>query len=156
LKLDILGIILVALGLGLSATLLIPSTTEVGNFIGSKTAFGIRYVFGIASYLVGITIFASGIWICLGKQINYVKVAKATFAVMLFLTAIHIFFAPTERQVSDLIEPSVMQRYGGFIGGQISYLLVGLIGRFGARILMILPVIGGILVIVDKPLPELP
>ena len=155
LKLDILGIILVALGLGLSATLLIPSTTEVGNFIGSTAAFGIRYVFGIASYLVGITIFASGIWICLGKQINYVKVAKSTFAVMLFLTAIHIFFAPTERQVSDLIEPSVMQRYGGFIGGQISYLLVGLIGRFGARILMILPVIGGILVIVDKPLPEL-
>ena len=155
LKLDILGLILVALGLGLSATLLIPSTTEVGNFIGSTAAFGIRYVFGIASYLVGITIFASGIWICLGKQINYVKVAKATFAVMLFLTAIHIFFAPTERQVSDLIEPSVMQRYGGFIGGQISYLLVGLIGRFGARILMILPVIGGILVIVDKPLPEL-
>jgi len=146
---------LVALGLGLSATLLIPSTTEVGNFIGSTAAFGIRYVFGIASYLVGITIFASGIWICLGKQINYVKVAKSTFAVMLFLTAIHIFFAPTERQVSDLIEPSVMQRYGGFIGGQISYLLVGLIGRFGARILMILPVIGGILVIVDKPLPEL-
>ena len=146
---------MVALGLGLSATLLIPSTTEVGNFIGSTAASGIRYVFGIASYLVGITIFASGIWICLGKQINYIKVAKATFAVMLFLTAIHIFFAPTERQVSDLIEPSVMQRYGGFIGGQISYLLVGLIGRFGARILMILPVIGGILVIVDKPLPEL-
>ena len=112
-------------------------------------------MFGIASYIVGITIFASGIWICLGKQINYIKVAKATFAVMLFLTAIHIFFAPTERQVSDLIDPSVMQRYGGFIGGQISYLLVGLIGRFGARILMILPVIGGILVIVDKPLPEL-
>ena len=155
LKLDILGIILVALGLGLSATLLIPSTTEVGNFIGSTAAFGIRYVFGIASYLVGITIFASGIWICLGKQINYIKVAKATFAVLLFLTAIHIFFAPTERQVSDLVEPSVMQRYGGFIGGQISYLLVGLIGRLGARILMVLPVIGGILVIVDKPLPEL-
>ena len=155
LKLDFFGILLVALGLGLSATLLVPSTTEVGNFIGSTAAFGIRYVFGIASYLVGVTIFASGIWICLGKQINYVKLAKAMFAVILFLTAIHIFFAPQERQVSDLIETAVLQRYGGFIGGQISYLLVGLIGRLGARILMVLPVVGGILVIVDKPLPEL-
>jgi S-DNA-T family DNA segregation ATPase FtsK/SpoIIIE len=153
--LDIFGILLIALGLGLSATLLVPSTTEVGNFIGSTAAFGIRYVFGIASYLVGITIFASGIWICLGKQINYVKLAKAMFAVILFLTAIHIFFAPPERQVSDLVETNVLQRYGGYIGGQISYLLVGLIGRLGSKILMILPVIGGILVIVDKPLPEL-
>jgi S-DNA-T family DNA segregation ATPase FtsK/SpoIIIE len=153
--LDIFGILLIALGLGLSATLLVPSTTEVGNFIGSTAAFGIRYVFGIASYLVGITIFASGIWICLGKQINYVKLAKAMFAVILFLTAIHIFFAPPERQVSDLVETNVLQRYGGYIGGQISYLLVGLIGRLGSKILMILPVIGGILVIVDKPLPEI-
>jgi len=153
--LDFFGILLVALGLGLSATLLVPSSTEVGNFIGSTAAFGIRYVFGIASYLVGITIFASGIWICLGKQINTIKVVKATFAVMLFLTAIHIFFAPPERQVSDLIETKVLQGYGGFIGGQISYLLVGLIGRLGSKILMILPVIGGILVIVDKPLPDL-
>lgn len=155
LKLDIFGIILVALGLGISATLFVPSTTEVGNFIGSTAASGIRFVFGIASYLVGITIFASGIWVCLGKPVSAVKVIKAVFAVILLLTAIHIFFAPPERQISDLTKTDVLQRYGGFIGGQISFLLVGLIGRLGAQILMVLSVIGGILVLVDKPLPEL-
>jgi S-DNA-T family DNA segregation ATPase FtsK/SpoIIIE len=155
LKLDIFGIILIALGLGISVTLFVPSATEVGNVIGSTAAFGIRYVFGIASYLFGPTILASGIWICLGKQINYIRIAKSLVAVILFLTAIHIFFAPQERQISDLVSLNVLQRYGGFVGGQISYLLVGLIGRVGAKILMILPVIGGILVIVDKPLPDL-
>jgi S-DNA-T family DNA segregation ATPase FtsK/SpoIIIE len=155
LKMDIFGLILIGLGLGLSATMLVPSTTEVGNFVGSTAVFGIRFVFGIAGYLVGPTILGSGIWICLGKQINYVRIAKALVAILLFLTAIHIFFAPPERQIGDLVSNDVLQRYGGFIGGQISYMLVGLIGRLGAKILMVLPVIGGVLVLIDKPLPEL-
>lgn len=155
LKLDIFGLILIALGLGISATMLVPSTTQVGNYIGSTAVFGIRYVFGIAGFLVGPTILGSGVWICLGKQVNYIRIAKSTIAILLILTGIHLFFAPPERQISDLVSTSVLQRFGGVIGGQISYMLVSLIGRLGAQILIVLPVLAGILVLVDKPLPEL-
>ncbi len=155
LKLDIFGLILIALGLGISATMLVPSTTQVGNYIGSTAVFGIRYVFGIAGFLVGPTILGSGVWICLGKQVNYIRIVKSTIAILLILTGIHLFFAPPERQISDLISTSVLQRFGGFIGGQISYLMVSLIGRLGAQILIVLPVLAGMLVLVDKPLPEL-
>ncbi|MGE5397919.1 MAG: DNA translocase FtsK 4TM domain-containing protein [Chitinophagales bacterium] len=124
------------------------------GIIGSQVVRAMKILFGPSAFLVPILM---AIW-ALHMFKNHTYWSTRMYGVVAFYLAILVYWS--FHKISPGLDVWESARFGnvmggGYIGAAITTALIKLMGRLGAQLLIILSLLVGFVLIVDKPLPEL-
>ncbi len=145
---DIAGIALVAVGLVLLATLLIPNTGGE-NVFGRATVHGMRLLVGQGVWLFPFVLIVTGAMLALGKSRSWDNAAGLILLFLVSVTWWHLGHVPLAGQFA-LDNVTV---YGGYVGACLSWLLRKAVGTIGGHITLFALTLGGMIYLFDIPFP---
>src|SRR5687768_6352895 len=135
-KLDIVGILLVFLGLGIAVSLFTPQTSGVlsalVNFVTQLAGWGRP---GIPLAVLGV-----GVWLVLRKfgdklpRVEPERLLGLVLAYLALLTTLHFWAAETEPAIFETVAQG---RGGGLLGAVLLWGLFRALGQIGAIVLLV-------------------
>ncbi len=147
---DITGIGLVAVALLLLATLLWPAP-EGENVFGRAVVAGLRLIVGAGAWGFPFVLLLCGGMLAVGRNRSLDNVGGATLLFLVFVAWWHLGHVPPAGQFAR----DNLLAYGGYVGAGISFVLRKLAGPVGAHILLTALATGGLIWLIDVPLPFL-
>ena len=135
-KLDIAGIALVFLGLGLGASLFTPRTSG----LLAALVDGVTYLAGWGRPAIPLAIIALGVWLVLRKfgdklpRLEPERLLGFLLAYLALLTALHFWAAPNEAQIFETVAAG---RGGGVVGALLLAVMLRTVGDVGAAVLLV-------------------
>jgi S-DNA-T family DNA segregation ATPase FtsK/SpoIIIE len=149
---DISGIVLVALGLILLATLIWPPAEAVDeNVFGSAVVRGLRLIVGAGAWAFPAVLVVTGALLAVGKSKSWDNIGGIVGAYLVFLAWWHLGHVPRAGQFA----PDNLLGYGGYVGAALSYGLRTAVGTIGGNIVLAALAVIAFLWITDIPLPAL-
>ncbi|MBC7805341.1 MAG: DUF87 domain-containing protein [Akkermansiaceae bacterium] len=145
---DIAGIALVAIGLVLLATLLMPMSNGE-NVFGRATIHGMRLMVGQGVWLFPFLVTITGAMLALGKSRSWDNAAGLLMLFLVFVTWWHLGHVPIAGQFAA----EHLLNYGGYVGAGLSWVIRVAVGTIGGHITLCALTVGGLIYLFDVPLP---
>lgn len=117
---DILGVLLIVLGIALFAMVCLPGDAIVAGVVGT----GLKLILGLGCYILPIVFVLIGVTFLLRFERNHVPARAALGMFCLFVALVGIFgcAAPVEQCTADqLFTSAFLNAYGGYVGNGIAY-----------------------------------
>lgn len=147
---DIAGIVLVAVGLVLFATLVIPSGGGE-NVFGRATVHGMRLLVGQGVWLFPFVLVITGAMLALGKSRSWDNAAGLFLLFFVAITWWHLGHVPMGGQFAL----DNVAAYGGYAGAALSWLIRKAVGTVGGHISLFALAVCGTVYLFDIPFPVL-
>jgi S-DNA-T family DNA segregation ATPase FtsK/SpoIIIE len=147
-KLDLVGLLLIALGMVTALNWLTPGEGALGGLWLSV----LRRLFGLGAYAIPFLLLGSGLWLLLrdlGERIPRPKGEQIAGAGLLFFTSLMAL------QAFDGAAELVLGRGGGWLGENLLALMVGAFGGPGTAVALLTCVLVGLTLTVGISIPEL-
>lgn len=145
---DIAGIALVAIGLVILATLMMPMASGE-NVFGRATVRGMRLMVGQGVWLFPFLLTITGAMLALGKSRSWDNAAGLLTLFLVFVTWWHLGHVPIAGQFAT----EHLLNYGGYIGAGLSWILRVAVGTIGGHITLCALTVGGLIYLFDVPFP---
>ncbi len=145
---DIAGIALVATGLVLLATLMMPMASGE-NVFGRATIHGMRLMVGQGVWLFPFLLTITGAMLALGKSRSWDNAAGLLMLFLVFVSWWHLGHVPIAGQFAA----EHLLNYGGYVGAGLSWVLRVAVGTVGGHITLCALSVGGLIYLFDVPLP---
>jgi S-DNA-T family DNA segregation ATPase FtsK/SpoIIIE len=155
-KLDIVGIVLVFIGLLTGLSLFSANNSDI-PFLTAWLSLN-RQVAGWGVFGLPLGFLAIGLWLVLRKfgdklpKIEYERLVGLVLLYLALLTTFHFFEADTRAQVFEVVATG---RGGGLLGAALLWAVLGALGTLGAAVLLVAWWIIAIVLIAGLSVPEL-
>jgi DNA segregation ATPase FtsK/SpoIIIE, S-DNA-T family len=155
-KLDIIGIVLVFIGLLTGLGLFSANNSDI-PFLTAWLSLN-RQIAGWGVFGLPLGFIAIGLWLVLRKfgdklpKLEYERLVGLVLLYLALLTTFHFFEADTKARVFDIVATG---RGGGLLGAAILWTILGALGTLGAAVLLVAWWIIAIVLIAGLSVPEL-